>query len=103
MTEEPGTLPIVQANRDYVARVMDYFASLPKRAKCPPAAAITASFPNDIQGLTTNRTAETAVRVIFKTAKHIISMCNFVEETRLTQNNIILRISMDGSSFHSIK
>ena len=104
MTESPGGPPLVQANRDYIGKALVYFSNLSKRDRCPsPSAAITAILPIAIQGPTMNMDANTALPEVFKTAKHIHSMCKYLWETRANENNIVLYISVDGSGFYPIQ
>ena len=102
VTDPPGAPAVTQADRDYIERVMAYFSRRGKRLSCPATATVTAELPMDVQGLTTNRTANNPLDFIFRASKHIRAMCKYISETRIDNNNIVLHISVDGSPFYPI-
>eukprot|EP01036_Dinobryon_divergens_P023201 gene23201-31522_t len=91
-----------QGQRDFVGQCMAYFNPKTKRQSCPDAAAVTAALPQDVQGITTNRTAATALAVNFKTVKHMVAMFEYIASVRNQHGNVTVCISVDGSPFFTI-
>ena len=100
--EASANVIVTQADRNFVAQALDFYSSRSKRDICPAVATVTAALAADIQGTTTNRTAENSVRVVFKTTKHIIGFCSYIQQTRAAHNEVILNVSVDGSPFFKI-
>ena len=97
-TSEPGGVAITQADRDFVAQAMEYYSTKSKRDRIVVAPPIQP----DIQGVTNNRNANNPVRVVFKTVKHLQDMYSFLQQSRAAHNNLIVHISVDGSSYFEI-
>jgi hypothetical protein len=91
---------IVQADRNYVAQVMMFYARRKKSDSCPNAGAVV--LRGDVLGLTTNRAADDPVEVVFKTPKHINAMFRYFHDTRLNYNSIVVHISVDNSPFFAV-
>lgn len=87
--------PIQQADRDFVAQAMEYFAFKSKRDP------IVANPPlsNYVQGVTNNLDENTPVRVVFKTAKHLHEMYLFLHRSRAEHNDMVVYFSVDGSGY----
>lgn len=94
---------LTQADRDYVAQVMCFYLRRTKRDSCPNSAAVTPLLPGDVQGLTTNRAANNAFELVFKTPKHINAMYKYLSDTRAQHNDIVVHFSVDGSPFFAVK
>ena len=96
-TNEPN-----QGQRDFIAQAMAYFNPRTKRQTCPNAAEVDASLTQDVQGLTTNRTAATALAVTFKTAKHMVAMFEYIATVRNQRGDVTVNISVDKSPFFTV-
>lgn len=97
-TSGPVGAPVQQADRDFVAQVMEYYAFKTKR----DAEVVAPPLSNDIQGVMNNRDTNTPVRVVFKTAKHINAMYVFLQGSRAAHHDMIVNISVDGSRYFQI-
>ena len=91
-----------QGQRDFVAQCMAYFNPKSKRESCPDTVAVTAALPHDVQGITANRTAATALAVTFKTVKHLVAMLEYIASVRNQHGNVTVCISVDGSPFFTV-
>eukprot|EP01033_Poteriospumella_lacustris_P010150 gene10150-7239_t len=76
---------VVQADRDHVAQVMNYYARRAKREICPPVQAVV--LRNAIQGVTNNLSAADPIEIIFKAHKLINAMYKHLQESRGDHNN----------------
>eukprot|EP01033_Poteriospumella_lacustris_P019747 gene19747-14346_t len=88
---------VVQADRDHVAQVMNYYARRAKREKCPPVQAVVLR-----KGVTNNLSAADPIEIIFKAPKHINAMYKHLQESRGDHNNIVVHINIDGSPYFDI-
>jgi hypothetical protein len=91
-----------QGQREFFAQSVAYFNAKTKRQSCPDAAAVTAALPQDVQGITTNRTAATALAVTFKTVKHMVAMFEYIAAVRNEHGNVTVCISVDRSPFFTV-
>lgn len=94
-TSGPAGTPIQQADRDFVAQAMEYFSFKSKRDPVvvnPPLSIY-------VQGVTNNLDANTPVRVVFKTVKHLHEMYLFLQSSRVTHHDMIVNFSVDGSGY----
>ncbi len=81
-----------QADRDFVAQVIDYFSWRTKQ-DLPVGQPILS---NDIQGVTTNRDADKPVRAVFQSEMHFLAMYAFLQRSREQHNNMIVNVHIDG-------
>lgn len=97
-TSGPAGTPIQQADRDFVAQAMEYFAFKRKRdpivANPPPS--------NYVQGVTNNLDENNPVREVFKTVKHLHEMYLFLRRSRAEHNDMVVYVSVDGSGYFPI-
>ena len=98
----PVNIVVAQADRDFVAQALDFYSARSKRDTCPAVATVTAALAADVQGVTTDRTADTSIKDVFKTVKQIIGFCSYVQQTRAAHNYVIVNLSVDGSPFFQI-
>jgi hypothetical protein len=91
---------IVQADRDYVAQVMTFYARRGKRDNCPPVDGVV--LRGEVQGVTNNLASNNPLDVIFKTPKHINAMYNYLQLTRAEHNNVVVHIKVDDSPFFDV-
>lgn len=97
-TSGPQGTPIEQADRDFVARAMEYYAFKSKR---DPLVAVP-PLSDDIMGVTNNRDEDHPVREVFKTVKHLNEMYSFLQRSRAAHHDIVVNISIDGSRYFQI-
>lgn len=89
----------VQADRDFVAQAMSVFAVRTKRDGNLTALGATQLLDLEIQGVTGDKDAAHPVQLVFKTAKHIWGMAEFLRSQKYLYNNVGIFVSVDKSPF----
>ena len=91
-----------QADRDYIAQAMCYFSPRSKRDRTLSPATVTNNLANDVQGVTTDRSAANGVSVVFKAAKHIAGAVSYIQATAVDHNNVKIRMRIDASNYFDV-
>lgn len=91
---------IVQADRDYVAQVMTFYARRGKRDNCPAVADVV--LRGEVQGVSNNLEPNNSLDVVFKSPKHINAMFKYLQLTRAEHNNIVVHVKVDDSPYFSV-
>jgi hypothetical protein len=93
---------LTQEDRDQVFRAAVYFAGKSKRFACPAPHTVTPLLDMDLQGCRVNKTAESPIHLVFKSAKQFGHMCHYFSAMRASLHNVIVHVSINGSEFFPV-